>query len=639
MKKKIKRIVRPPVAPAMPRYLQILLALVLTIAILYFAKTVIVPLALAVLLTFVLTPLVVFGQRLGLRRVPAALLVILITLLVFGLVGWGVWAQVSSLSRELPAHRAQMRAKMAELWGSGKGPVSHLTDAFHDITGTHAAKAGKAVPKVIVKSNRRPVVVAPRVAAKKSSNRLSMVYAVMEPAADAGLVLVFVVFMLIKREDLRNRLIGLLGHGQLTGTTRVLVLSAERVSRLLLTQLCINACFGSAFGLALLIIGVPYWFLWGFLAMLLRFIPYVGTWIAASMPILLSFAISPGWVQPLLVLGVFAALDLTTSNAVEPLLFGHSAGVSPVALLVAAVFWTWIWGPVGLVLSTPLTVCLVVLGQHVPRLRFLALLLGEEPALDPHVSYYQRLLAGDEREAREVAEAYVAAEGAETLPDKVLIPALLRARRDRQRAGLTAEDENFIFDSTRDILEGIRKRAAKEAVEASATADPATPAPAEDTSRVVPELGRSLIIGCPAHHRVEELVLTMLANSLERRQCRVDIISTRALPSEIESRVAEEDARVVFVAIVPPGGVVQARYLCRRLHRKFPHLVIIVGYWGRTSNFDRLLVHMRAAGASYVTTSLLQSQTQIWSALSAKPPVTPSAPEAPSAIVSSPALA
>ncbi len=623
----------------MPHYLQILLALVLIVAILYFAETVIVPLALAVLLTFVLTPLVVYAQRLGLRRVPATLLVILATLLVFGLVGWGVWTQVSSLSRELPAHRAQMRAKMAELWGAGKGPVSHLTSAFHDITAAHPGKGRKkGMAKVIVKSAKRPVVVAPRVAVKKSGQRLSLVTAVLEPVFTAGLVLVFVVFMLIKREDLRNRLIGLLGHGQLTGTTRVLVMSAERVSRLLLTQLCINACFGSAFGLALLIIGVPYWFLWGFLAGLLRFIPYVGTWIAAAMPILLSFAMSPGWVQPLLVLGVFAALDLTTSNVVEPLMFGHSAGVSPVALLVAAVFWTWIWGPLGLVLSTPLTVCMVVLGQHVPRLRFLALLLGEEPALDPYVSYYQRLLAGDDREAREVAETYVEAEGAGTAPDKLFIPALLRARRDRQSAGLTAEDENFIFDSTREILVNIRTQAAKKAAQAAADAlakggkgDAEGDAELADAqgAAATPEAQeavRSVIIGCPSHHRAEELVLTMLADSLERRQCRVDIISTRALPSEIEQRVADEEARVVFIAILPPGGVVQTRYLCRRLHRKFPHLVIIVGYWGHTSNFDRLLVHLRASGASYVTTSLQQSETQIRSSLSLKAPLTPLAP-------------
>ena len=181
---------------------------------------------------------------------------------------------------------------------------------------------------------------------------------------------------------------------------------------------------------------MPYWFLWGFLAVLLRFIPFVGSWMAALLPVVLSFAIAPGLVQPLLVLGVFIVLELLTANVAEPVLFGHSTGVSPVALLVAAAFWAWVWGPIGLVLSTPLTVCLVVLGQHVPRLKFLSLLLGDQPALAPDVNYYQRLLAGDALEAAQVAGEYAAAKGREHVPDEVFVPALSRARRDRENAGL-----------------------------------------------------------------------------------------------------------------------------------------------------------------------------------------------------------
>ncbi len=284
---------------------------------------------------------------------------------------------------------------------------------------------------------------------------LSMAGTVLEPVASAGLILILLTFMLIKREDLRNRVIGLLGHSRLTGTTRIIVESADRISRLLLMQLVVNSGFGVLFGAGLLLIGVPYWFLWGFLAMLLRFIPYIGSWIAAALPLLLSFAIAPGWVQPLLVLGVFVGLDLVTGNVVEPLLFGHSTGVSPVALLVAAVFWTWVWGPVGLVLSTPLTVCLVVLGQHIPRLRFLSLLLGDQPALAPHIGFYQRLLAGDRAEAFGIAHAYAVTHGRDHVGDEVIVPALRLARRDREEAGLTAEDETALFTTTLSILDRV----------------------------------------------------------------------------------------------------------------------------------------------------------------------------------------
>jgi hypothetical protein len=314
--------------------------------------------------------------------------------------------------------------------------------------------------------------------------------------------------------------------------------------------------------------------------------------------VLLSFAISPGWAQPLTVIALFAVLDLVTANVVEPLIFGHSTGVSPVALLVAAAFWTWIWGPIGLVLSTPLTVCMVVLGQHVPRLKFLSLLLGDQPALAPHVAYYQRLLAGDQEEAAAVARQYAAGAGVEQLPDKVLIPALLMARRDRKHAGLTAETESLIFDATREILQ--RLRAERLEVDAPASDQPAEAA--------VPT---SLVLACPSHHPAEELTLHMLADAAQPLGAKVEVVSTRTLPVEIETKIALEAPALVFLAVLPPGGVVQASYLCRRLRKKFPDLKIVVGYWGRVRDFDRLLVRLRSAGASYVTTSIAQTISQL----------------------------
>lgn len=588
-------------------YLRVLLGLVLIVGILYAAEKVIVPLALAVLLTFILTPLVVLVQQRGLKRVYAVLVVVTLTFGVFGLIGWGVGAQLVGLADDLPHHKDQMKAKVARIRSSEGGPLSRLFHTFNEVGKTRGdGKSGAdATPE------KQPIIARPEEPSAFQSLS-SLAAAILEPVATAGLVLILVIFMLIKREDLRNRMIGVLGHGQLTGTTRVLVEAAQRLSRLLLTQLCINAGFGVVFGVAMLIIGVPYWFLWGFLMAVLRFVPYVGSWMAAGMPLVLSLAISPGWQQPILVLAVFLVLDLGTANILEPLLFGHSTGVSPVALLIAAVFWTWVWGPVGLVLSTPLTVCLVVLGMHVPRFKFLSLLLGDQPALPPHATYYQRLLAGDAREAADVARAHALAHGFERVPDEVFIPAVLLARRDRQRAGLTAEDEAFIFDTTKEILDRLE-------TEAVAASDPALRDGA-NADKSQPPACPALILGCPAHHRSEELALSMLAGVMKRSGCNVEVVSTRTLPAEIESRIEQEHPALVFIAVLPPGGLVQASYLCRRLRKRFGELKTVVGYWGRVRDFDKLLVRLRVAGASYVTTSLLQSRSQILALLTPPPP-------------------
>ena len=482
---------------------------------------------------------------------------------------------------------------MNRLRSSGTGRFSRLADAFSGPPKT----VGKLAPGEI---HSEKIVVAQ--SDSSGNEQLGTVAAtLLEPIATAGFVLIMVIFMLIRREDLRNRVIGLLGHNRLTGTTRVLVESATRISRLLLMQLMINTGFGLLFGVGMLIIGVPYSFLWGFLAVVLRFIPYVGAWMAALLPMVLSFAIAPNFTQPLLVLGVFLLLDLTTSNVVEPLLFSHSTGVSAVALLVAAVFWTWVWGPIGLVLSTPLTVCLVVLGQHVPSLRFLSMLLGDQPALDLHMAFYQRLLAGDRDEARLIATQHAAAKGLENVPDDVMVPALRLARRDRNAAGLTADDETFVFESTQEILTQLHL-ASKERPDAG----------------VLSTLPR--VVGCAAHQFAEELTLQMLGKALAE-DCRFEIVSTRVLPAEIEAQIQREEPAVLFIAVMPPGGLSQARYLCRRLHHRFPNLKIVIGYFGQARDFDALLVKMRSAGTSYVSTSVLQSRKQIRSLLPIKPAV------------------
>jgi predicted PurR-regulated permease PerM len=602
---------------ARPSYLRVLVGLVLVVGSLYLAKAVIVPLALAVLLTFVLNPIVGLVQRSGFGRVPAVLVTVILTFAVCGTIGWGVGIQVNKLAQELPDNKEKIQKKIADLRGSGAGPVPRLLQMIREI--------GQDSERTDTTANEPPPdkkqVVVARPAEPSSFERLiHTVVPVLEPLAAAGLVTILVVFMLVKREDLRNRLIGLLGNGTLTGTTRVLVDSAERLSRFLLNQLLVNVSFGILFGLGLLVIGVPYAFLWGFLTAVLRFVPYIGTWISVAFPLLLSFAVSDGWAQPVIVLVFFAVLDLVTANVVEPLFFGHSTGVTPIALLVAAAFWTWIWGPIGLVLSTPLTVCLVVLGQHVPRLQFLALLLGDRPPLEPHLSYYQRLLSRDQKEALEVATGHATARGLANVYDDVLLPALALSRRDRKHGGLTADDERFILHATKEVLDQLEATpVAIGEIECrmSATGLIATENPATAV----------LILGSPAHHESEELSLHMLARLLKPHGCQVEVLSTRALPAEVLARVERDRPAMVFIAVLPPGGLVQARYLCKRLRKRFADVPVVIGYWGAERDFDRLLVRLRSAGANYLTTSLLQSCSQIRALVHAAPPTPAQEPE------------
>jgi predicted PurR-regulated permease PerM len=598
-----------PVPPGSAAVLRTLATLIAVVVILYFGKPIIVPLALAVLLTFVQTPIVIAIERCGLRRVPAVLLTACLVFLLFCGVGWAVGLQVEKLVTDLPTHRDNVQQKIAGLQGSGYGPLAKLLDMIRwgDMSPTAEGKpTGEPAGQVVVVQPRRPSAL---------ELLVELVGPALEPLATAGLVMVLVVFMLIGREELRNRLIGLLGRGHLTGATTVLVEAADRVSTFLLNQLLVNAGFGVLFGLGLALIGVPYAFLWGFLAVLLRFVPYVGSWVAVALPLALSFTLFPGWLEPVLVFGLFLLLELVTANVAEPLLIGHRTGVAPIALLLAAAFWAWVWGPIGLVLSTPMTVCLVVLGQHIPRLRFLSLLLGDQPALAPDASYYQRLLARDQAEAAALAGKHGAKHGLEKVHDEVLLPALARARHDSKRADLSPEAEEFILKATRAIAQGLGLPAPRPAA--------GTGAPGGEPTVVPGELAgadrKAVILGCPAHHAAEELSLQLLAQLLRAEGYHLEVLSARILPSEIEARLEHEKPDLVFIAVLPPGGVAQACRLCKRLKQRAHDVRIIVGYWGRPAQLDKLLIRLRSAGASYVTTSFTQSRSQIRSLVNTAP--------------------
>ena len=548
-------------------------------AALYAARAVFIPVALAVLLAFLLAPAVSLVQRRGLGRVVSVLLVVLLVFSAMGAATWGIATQITTLIDELPRYRANLRQKISDLRGASKGTaLEKMQSTAKEVIGelNKPDKSDKAAERPV------PVVVQPSPA---SSWHLPTIA---QALASAGLVIVLVVFMLIERHEMRNRLIRLIGHGRLALTTRALDDAAQRITNYLLMQSAINASFGLAVGLGLLAIGLPYALLWASLAGLLRFIPYVGTWMAVLLPVALSLAVFPSWTQPFLVIALFVILEPLIFFVIEPLLYGHSAGVSQVALLVAVAFWTWLWGPVGLVLATPLTVCLVVLGKYVPALEFISVLMADEPALETDVSYYQRLLAADEAEASQIVRGFLRTQPPETVYDAVLVPALAHARGDREHQWLTDEEEQVVVRVTGDILATLRAE---------------RPAPTSSPA--------AAIVGCPARDALDELALVMLRDLLASIPCEMEVTPAGMLASEIVSLVGERRPGIACIGFVPPGGLAQTRYLCKRLRAQFPDLRIVVGRWGPAPGIDEARRLLLSDGADVVAATLLETKAQL----------------------------
>ena len=399
----------------------------------------------------------------------------------------------------------------------------------------------------------------------------------LETLGTIGIVIVLVVFFLIRREDLRDRFIHLVGKGQVTVTTHMLEDAGARVSRYLSMLFLINVTFGVSVGVGLYLIGVPNALLWGILAAALRFIPYIGPWIAAAMPIGLSMAISPGWLAPALTVGLFVALELFSNNVLEPWLYGKNTGVSPVAILVAAVFWLWLWGPVGLLLATPLTVCLLVVGKHFPQLSFLGIVLGSEPVFEPKKRVYQRLLAGDQEEADELIEELLQHSPLAEVYDTALIPALALAETHWHRGEVNDGKHKFIMESLKEMIQDrIDRQQETQAQEISED----TPAKEADSGLVdLIDSPRLRILSLPARDEADEIAAMMLAQVLETSSCVVQAVAVTSLATEMVELVEQRKADVVCVSATPPGAMMHARYLCKQLRRRFPAVKLVVGLW------------------------------------------------------------
>ncbi|MFI5327533.1 MAG: AI-2E family transporter, partial [Candidatus Rokuibacteriota bacterium] len=438
---------------------------------------------------------------------------------------------------------------------------------------------------------------------------------VLEGMGGAATVLVLVIFMLIEREDLRNRVIRLGGYGRLATTTRALDEAGQRISRYLLMQSIINASFGIGIALGLLLLGVPYALLWGFLAGLLRFIPYVGVWLAALLLIVFALAAFPTWHQPLYVVGLFVLLEALCSLALEPLLYGQSAGVSQVALLCSVAFWAWLWGPVGLLLATPLTVCLVVFAKHVPGMEFVGILMADTPSIAPPIAYYQRLLAEDEAEATRIATEYAKDHPIEAVYDDLILPALGRARRDRRHGQLPEEEERFIWRATRDIVQSLH--ATRETTQRAADAEAGAGPPEGASPR-----RKMLVLASPVRDEADELGLLMLSHLLDPACWTVELTSPQLLASEVIALVERSRPALVCLGALPASGLAaRTRYLSKRLRTRFPALRIIVGRWGLREEDGTARHHLEAAGASYIGTTLVETREHLQTVYGLEPVV------------------
>lgn len=586
-----------------------IIAIGVVIALLYFGREIFVPIALAFVLSFLLSPLVGFLQKLHIPRIPSVLIVVVLGLSMTVFIGWRVAGQLVEITTHLTDYRANIERKIRALRSHHNAPIVQATNTVEQLNKQLSAAPGHPKNDREPSHGSHPV---PVQVTNPPSNFVQDVRSVLGPLAGpletTGLVIIFVTFMLANWEDLRSRVVRLGGEGRLSVVTQAMEEASQGLSRYLLLQFLVNTCYGCIFGTALYFIGVPHALLWGAMATCLRFVPYVGVWIAVAFPVALSVAVFPGWKHALLVFAVFGCLELITANAVEPWLYGSHAGITPFAILVAAVFWATLWGPVGLILSVPLTLCLILVGRYVPQMSFLEVLLGDAPPLKPEEHYYQRLLATDQDEARSLAHEYLEGKTLQKVYESLLIPALRLSEEDRHTEVIGDRTADFVAQSTRELIEDLGERYNTE----------------PRGSGVEQYLNDSKfmaanIVCLPARDQADELVGGMLAQLLQK----AGVKHVRALAIDTVEHMLEEvehsHAAIACISALPPFAVGQARSLCKRLHDRFPELAVVVGLWGFAGGVPKAQDRIGAGCTDAVCTNFSEAFFQIQRLTDTKP--------------------
>lgn len=581
--------------PERKNYFYRLASIAIVVAMLYFAQSVLIPLALAMLFAFLLAPFATQAERWKLGRVSATLIVVLVGLTIVASLGWTMERQFADVASRLPEYRQSIQDKLRGFMRSSRivaGVRDEIQRTVKDMSNAGASTPQPAAP---LATNDSPslVRVVPELA---SPITMAIEYcgAIFSPLLRAGIVIVFVIFILLRREDLRERMIQLLGEGHLSTTTEALDEAAKRVSRFLMAQSVINLSFGALVALGIWTIdqtiggdhnAVRIALLAGTLCAALRFVPYVGVWIGAALPLSIAFAAFPGNGVFFATLAMFVGLEVLAGQFVEPRLLGASTGLSPIAVLAAALFWSGLWGPIGLLLSTPLTVLLVLTGKYVPQLQFLDVLLSDKPSLDPPMRIYQRLIAGDDANATEIAQKYLKEMTLENVYDEVLLPALAAAQRDWHHGRLDDEQHEFARRTMREIVDTL---AAQEAGNVSTESKPKTHKTSLDLSAAaqtaspaanLPRGSKLHVLCLPAQDESDEIVGQMLRHLLSRRGYRVTVVSADSLASEMVDSIDERKADAVIISALPPRASAHGRYLVKRLLSRHPDLTIVLGLW------------------------------------------------------------
>jgi predicted PurR-regulated permease PerM len=565
----------------------------LVIAALYVGREIFVPVALAVLLSFVLAP---FATQLQRWKLPKTLSVFVVVFLGFSVIfsmGGLMVSQASRLAGDLPSYQQTLRDKIESIRGltGGSGTLERASNVLKELkTELQNSEAGNSPTpgNLLRQPGDKPIPVEVKQPDPGALTTLVAIIApLLSPLTTTGIVVIFVVFILLQRQDLRNRFVRLAGSQDIQRTTAALDEAGIRLSKLFLTQIAFNAIFGLAIGVGLELIGVPSAPLWGLIAMIMRFVPYIGALISAVFPLILAAAVGSGWEMLALTAALFAALELLAGQVIEPLVYGHSTGLSPVAIIVSASFWTWLWGPVGLVLAMPLTVCLVVIGRHVDQLQFLDIMLGDQPPLTPPQLTYQRMLAGDPIEAAEQARAFLKNATLETYYDEILLNGLRLAAVDRRQGHLDDDRLDRILDTVADLTDDLASHddvATDLSEAATATGFEALAAPenAKEATDSPKEEWRSprAILCIPGSSKLDEAAAVVLAQMLQRRGFGVAAEKANALSMSNFFSLDISKARLICICYVERPSDAMIRYAVRRIIRKNNSSTVVLALLG-----------------------------------------------------------
>jgi predicted PurR-regulated permease PerM len=602
---------------------------VIIITTLYFGRDIFIPIAMAILLSFVLAPLVGLLQRI---RVPRAIAVVSVVILAFGLIfalGSLLASQLTQLAGDLPRYQSTISEKIQSFrdTSAGRGTLERASGMLKDLSKElDKPKDGSSPPTpgaILSSKAAAPLLPVPVEVRQPDPGALeslrALISPLLHPLATTGIIIIFVIFILLQREDLRNRLIRLAGSHDLQRTTAALDDAASRLSRLFLIQLLLNGTFGVVIGIGLWLIGIPSAILWGILAAVLRFVPYIGAVIAAAFPLALAVAVDPGWSMLLWTLALFLVVEPVVGHVIEPMVYGHSTGLSPVAVVASATFWTALWGPIGLVLATPLTVCLVVLGRHVERLEFLDVMFGDRPALSPPEIFYQRMLAGDPTEAAEKAEEFLKERSLSSYYDEVALKGLQLAQADAERGALNHERLTKIKDAVAEFANDLADQddrpppkpssttdaEATSAVESVAENSPYDSLPVLAKSDLPPQWQSEHPVLCVAGRSlIDEAAAIMLGQLSTAHGLSARVEAAEALSTTNIFRLETTGVAIVCLVYLDASAPAHMRYSVRRLRRKLPQATVILGCWMRDIDPDGLERLRDGAKADLVAGSL-----------------------------------